>query len=198
MQGSTLVIGLTGSIGMGKTTVTRQLEQLGAKTCNADTIVHTLLEKGGQAVAPVGEAFPETLKNGAIDRAALGAIVFNDAQKRRILEGIIHPMVVAAEEEFVRLAAQAGAKLVVLDIPLLFETGADKRFDHVIVVTAPYWIQRYRVLKRPGMTEEKFRRILGSQMPDADKRRLADKVIYTGLGKAYSLWQLKKYIRQIT
>ncbi len=186
-----LVIGLTGSIGMGKTTAARQLRAMGAKVCNADAIVHRLLASGGKAVAKVSEVFPAALKNGAIDRKALGAIVFQDKQKLKQLEHILHPLVVAQEEHFVRQSSAKGARLVVLDIPLLFETGAQARCDKVLVVSAPYFIQAQRVMSRPGMTPEKFRQVLLSQMPDRQKRRHADQVILTGLGRAFSYRQLK-------
>jgi len=190
----TVVIGLTGSIGMGKTLVTAQFAALGAKTCNADDIVHGLLAQGGAAVAEVGAQFPGVVKDGAVDRQALGKIVFADGEKRKLLEGIIHPKVIAAEEAFVARAKAEGVKFVVLDIPLLFETGGDKRFDKTVVVSAPHFIQRKRVLRREGMTEEKFARILASQMPDKEKRQRADFVVQTGFGRGYSLWQVRRIV----
>jgi dephospho-CoA kinase len=197
MPGHCLVIGLTGSIGMGKTTVTRQCELLGAHSCNADKIVHRLLAKDGAGVEAVGAVFPSVIKDGEVDRAALGAVVFDDKQKRRQLEQILHPMVVEAEEAFVHTQKQLGAKLIVLDIPLLFETGAQTRFDATIVVTAPYQVQKQRVMQRPGMTETKFKHILASQMPDNEKQQRADIIISTGLGRGYSMRQLREALGSI-
>jgi dephospho-CoA kinase len=181
-----IVIGLTGSIGMGKSTVAAQLAKLGVKVCGADRIVHDLLAKDGTAVAAVGAAFPGVVKDGAVDRKALGAVVFADRLKLKTLEQLLHPLVVAEENHFVARARLTGAKMAVLDIPLLFETHAQERCDMTVVVTAPQFIQRQRVLKRPGMTEAKFSAILQTQMPDSEKRHLADWVIDTGLGKARS------------
>ena len=183
---SPFVIGLTGGIGMGKSTVAAQLEALGAKICNADAIVHRLLSKGGAAVGAVKNAFPGAVKNGAADRAALGEIVFKDKAKLKILEKLLHPLVVAEENRFIERQRRLGAKLVVLDIPLLYETGAEKRCHAVIVAAAPPFLQKQRVMKRSGMTAEKLSRIVRMQMPERQKRRLANTVILTGLGRAYS------------
>lgn len=191
------IIGLTGSIGMGKTTVTRQLAILGAKTCNADVIVHRLLARGGKAVEAVAAKFPQSLKDGGIDRAMLGSIVFNNIAERRKLEAILHPLVAKEEARFARAEIRKGAKLIVLDIPLLFETGSDARCDFSLVVTAPTFVQKQRVLSRPGMTVEKFNHIRASQMPDRDKRRLADRVIPTGLGKGYSFRKTAAFLKEI-
>ncbi len=190
----TLVIGLTGSIGMGKTVLAKQLESLGAKVCHADDIVHRLLAKGGAAVEEVRQHFPSAVQGDAVDRAALGKIVFSDGAKLKILEQIVHPKVAEEENRFIAEQKQAGATLIVLDIPLLFETQAEKRCDAVIVASAPHFIQRARVMKRPGMTQEKFARILKNQMPDSEKRRRTTFVVQTGLGRAYSLHRLKKIL----
>lgn len=190
-----IILGLTGSIGMGKTTVASQLTQCGIPVCSADTIVHKLLAKGGAAVAPVAEIFPETLEDGAINRTRLGEIVFTDKAQMTRLEHIIHPLVVSEENNFLEQQRKLSARMVVLDIPLLFETEAEKRCNAVIVVTAPAWIQKRRVLQRKGMTKEKFARILAQQMPDEQKRRRADFIIHTGMGKAYSLYQVKRLLR---
>lgn len=191
------VLGLTGGIGMGKSTVTLQLASMGAHVCNADIIVHQLLAKGGAGVDPVGKAFKGVVKNGAVDRKALGAIVFKDKNKLKELEAILHPLVVAEENRFIEEQIAKGSKLVILDIPLLFETGAEKRCDAVMVVSSPAFIQRQRVMKRPGMTEEKFQSILASQMPDSEKRKRADIVIETGLGKAYSYRKIKQALLEL-
>jgi len=190
-----IVIGLTGSIGMGKTLLAAQFAALGAKTCSADAIVHTLMEKGGEAVSEIADFFPSVVKNGAVDRLALGRIVFADAQKRILLEQIIHPMVVASENRFIGRQKLLGAKIVVLDIPLLFETSAELRCDATVVATAPHWVQRRRVLKRNHMTQEKFKQILASQMSDKEKRRCADYVVQTGLGRAYSMRRIKQIMK---
>lgn len=192
MADKPFVLGLTGSIGMGKSTVAAQLEFLGAKVCSADAIVHRLLT--GAAVKPVGELFPETLKNGAIDRQALGKIVFHDDAKLKQLEQILHPLVVAEENAFIAAHKEG---VVVLEIPLLYETGAQSRCDAVMVVTAPHFIQKRRVMKRTGMTEEKFAAILAKQMPDKEKRARATYVVQTGLGKWASLWQVKRIMKEI-
>lgn len=193
-----LIIGLTGGIGVGKSTLALQLAALGGKICNADTVVHRLLAKGGKAVAAVEKLFPGAVKNGAVDRKALGDIVFHDEAKMKQLERLLHPLVVAEETRFARKNARLGAKLIVLDIPLLFETGAEKRFDKIMVASAPPFLQEMRVLKRPGMTKDTFRRIIAKQMREREKQRRADVVILTGLGKAHSFRQIKAWVRHET
>jgi dephospho-CoA kinase len=192
-----LVLGLTGSIGMGKSTVAAQLESEGARVCSADAIVHALLAKDGAAVAAVATQFPEVVKHNTVDRPALAAIVFHDQGKLSILERILHPLVVAAENDFIAAQRKDGARVTVLEIPLLYETGAQSRCDKIIVVTAPHFIQRRRVMARHGMTLEKFATILMLQMQDKEKRRRADYVVQTGLGRAYSLWQVKSILRRL-
>ncbi len=186
-----MMIGLTGSIGMGKSTVAKQCALLGAKIICADAIVHALMQPSGKAFAAIAKQFPEAVVNGAIDRKLLGKIVFGNNDKIKQLESILHPLVKQEEEQFVAMQQLLGAKIVVLDIPLLFEAGSDERVDMTLVASAPYFIQRQRVLARPNMTEEKFAAILTKQMPDIVKRRRADFVIATGLGKAQSMQQLK-------
>lgn len=172
-------IGLTGSIGMGKSTVLKMLDDLGAATWDADAAVHRLYEKDGLAVEPISAAFPGAVENGAIDRARLAALVLNDPKAIEKLEAIVHPLVWQDRETFMAEAALAGASAAVLDIPLLFENGMDGFFDAVIVVTAPAKTQRERVLARPGMSEEKLGAILARQLADAEKRKRADYVINT-------------------
>ncbi len=172
-------IGLTGSIGMGKSTVASMFAERGALVWCADDAVHRMYEKGGAAIAPLAEVFPEAVVNGAVDRARLAACALGAPEKLKKLENIVHPLVAADREAFMAAAAHAGAKMVVLDIPLLFENGSEKLFDAVIVVSAPAEIQRARVLARPGMSEDKFKAILAQQMPDAEKRLRADYVILT-------------------
>lgn len=185
-----LVVGLTGSIGMGKTTAAAALRRLGLPVHDADAAVHRLMARGGAAVGKVAAAFPGVERDGAIDRGLLGAKVLgNDAALKR-LEAILHPLVRAEAQAFLASQARRHRPLAVLDIPLLFETGGDALCDAVIVVSAPPAVQRARVLSRPGMTEAKMQAILARQMPDAEKRRRADFVVQTGLTKGHSLRQL--------
>ncbi|WDI32753.1 dephospho-CoA kinase [Hyphococcus flavus] len=172
-------IGLTGSIGMGKSTVLSMFADLGAATWDADAAVHRLYAEGGRAVEPIGEAFPGVVVNSAIDRALLAGKVLNDPQALQKLEAIVHPLVGEDREAFLTTAAHAGAPAAVLDIPLLFENGTEKFFDATVVVSAPTDVQRERVLSRPGMSEEKLGAILALQMPDAEKRQKADYIIDT-------------------
>jgi dephospho-CoA kinase len=177
-----IVLGLTGSIGMGKSTTAQLFAQEGAPVYDADAAVHALYEPGGAAVGPVGAAFPGVVKDGAIDRAALSKAVLDDPDGLKRLESIVHPLVREAQASFLGTNLQRKFEFVVLDIPLLFETGADKLMDAVVVVSAPADVQRARVLSRPGMSVEKFEAILSKQSPDADKRAKADFVVNTGLG----------------
>ena len=172
------IIGLTGSIGMGKSTVARMFLELGVPVFDADQVVHRLQGPGGSLVAPIERAFPGTTGPDGVDRKALGARVFGDAEALARLEAIVHPAVRAAREEF--LIEHGGAPLVVFDIPLLFEKGGSEEVDGVVVVSAPAHVQRRRVLAREGMDEEKFARILALQLPDAEKRARADFVVDTG------------------
>ncbi|MBB3936301.1 dephospho-CoA kinase [Aureimonas phyllosphaerae] len=174
------VLGLTGSIGMGKSTTAEMFEALGVPVHSADATVHRLY--AGRAASLVEARFPGTVRDGVVDRAALGARVLGDAEALAALEAIVHPLVREEERAFLDAAHAAGAPLAVLDIPLLYETSGEGRVDAVLVVTAPPDIQRARVLARPGMTAERFEKILASQMPDTDKRRRADFVIDTGEG----------------
>ncbi|MGD9981928.1 MAG: dephospho-CoA kinase [Hyphomonadaceae bacterium] len=172
-----IVIGLTGSIGMGKSTVAAMFAEEGAPSFDSDAAVHALYAPGGAAVAPVEAAFPGVTSAGAIDRDALSERVVGDAEAIGRLEAIVHPLVRQAQAKFLR--ANRDAPYVVLDIPLLFEAGGAKLVDVTVVVSAPADIQRARVLARPGMTEEKFEAILARQMPDAEKRARADFIIDT-------------------
>lgn len=175
-----VILGLTGSIGMGKSATAEMFRARGIPVHDADAAVHALYR--GAAVAPVEAAFPGVVRAGAIDRAELGRRVLGDAQALKKLEAIVHPLVRAEEEAFIEKARASGAPLAVLDVPLLFETGNADRCDAIVVVSASADIQRARVLARPGMTLEKFESILQKQMPDAEKRRRADFIIDTGLG----------------
>jgi dephospho-CoA kinase len=172
-----LVLGLTGGVAMGKSTVAGMFREEGAAIFDADKAVHALYR--GPAVALIEQAFPGTAANGTVDRAKLAAIVTKDKAALATLEGIVHPLVQAAEEEFVAEAARRGARVAVLDIPLLFETGGDKRVDAVVVVTTSPEIQRERLAERLGMTPTQLAALMARQMPDAERRRRAHFVIDT-------------------
>jgi dephospho-CoA kinase len=187
-----LVIGLTGSIGMGKSTAAIILHNLSLPVYDADRVVRGLLARGSAGVKPVARLFPETLKRGSIDREALGRIVFAEPKRLKQLERILHPFVRQAERAFLAEAAKNKAKAVVLDIPLLFETGGERRCDVTICMTAPRVVQQTRLLNRPGMTASRIRAIQKRQMPDREKQRRADFVISSGKGYAYTKKQLTK------
>jgi dephospho-CoA kinase len=188
-----VVIGLTGSIGMGKSTTARFFAQAGVPVHDADSAVHRLY--AGDA-APIIEAeFPGVSNAEGIDRAKLAKRVLDDPEALRRLEGIIHPLVRREEVQFLDEAERAGAPIAVLDIPLLFETGADRRVDAVVVVTAPAEMQRARALGRTGMNEEKFQALLAKQMPDAEKRRRADFVVDTSKGFDFAREQVHAILR---
>jgi dephospho-CoA kinase len=171
------VLGLTGSIGMGKSTVAGFFAAAGVPVHDADAAVHRLY--AGDAVPAIEAAFPGTTVDGKVDRARLGTRVLDDPAALKRLEAIVHPLVRRDEERFLADARAAGAEVAVLNIPLLFETGGDKRCDAVVVVSAPAEMQRERVMSRPGMTPEKFASLLAKQIPDAEKRRRADFVVDT-------------------
>lgn len=177
-----IVLGLTGSIGMGKSTTAQMFADEGAVVWNADDAVHALYARGGAAVEPIGEAFPGVIVDGAVDRGRLAEVLGRDDTAFRRLETMVHPLVAQGRIDDLEAARQSGVKLVVLDIPLLFETGGDRAVDAVVVVTADADIQAARVLARPGMTRERFEAILARQTPDAEKRRRAHFIIDTGQG----------------
>jgi dephospho-CoA kinase len=191
------VIGLTGSIGMGKTTIALMLRRLGIPVDAADMAVHRLLSPRGAAFAEVAAAFPEALRDGRIDRLRLGALVFADEARLKHLETILHPLVARERARFLARCRRQRRPLAILDIPLLFETGRERDMDAVITVSAPAFLQRLRVLGRPGMNEEKFHAILSRQMPDAFKRRRSDAVIFTGRGKAATIRQLQAVLKRL-
>lgn len=174
-----LVIGLTGGIGMGKSTVAQRFRERGIAVCDADAEVHKLY--AGKAVPLIEAAFPGTTADGMVDRARLAAALLGDEEALKRLEAIVHPLVLAAEREFLRSEARRGAVMAVLEVPLLFETGGDRRCDVTIVVSAGPDEQRARVLARPGMTEARLAQILARQMPDVEKRQRADFVVDTSL-----------------
>jgi len=193
------VLGLTGSIGMGKSTVAAMFRRLGVPVHDADAEVHALLGPGGEAVARVAEAFDGVVvgtgRSAHVDRKALGAKVFDDTPALRRLEAILHPMVREREGRFLRRVMRQGHKVAVLDVPLLFETGGEVRCDAIVVVSAPGFVQAARVLARPGMSPERMAQILARQIPDAEKRRRADFVVATGLGKATTLRAVAAIVR---
>lgn len=189
------VLGLTGSIGMGKSTTARFFAEAGVPVHDADAAVHQLYE--GEAVQAIEAAFPGTTTNSKVDRDKLGRRVLDDAAALLRLEGIVHPLVRAAEASFLAAAEAAGAEVAVLDIPLLFETGSDARVDAVVVVSAPPDVQRARALERPGMTEEKLRAILANQMPDDKKRERADFVVDTSKGLDSARAQVHGILRAV-
>jgi dephospho-CoA kinase len=175
-----IVVGLTGSIGMGKSTTAGMFRELGVPVNDSDAVVHDLYRT--DAVAPIAAAFPGTVRDGVVDRGELARKLSEEPGGFGRLEAIVHPLVRARQAEFLEAQRSNGADLVVLDIPLLFETGAEKRVDVVVVVTCDPQIQRQRVLARPGMTEEKFNLILARQTPDSQKRDRADFLVDTGRG----------------
>jgi dephospho-CoA kinase len=177
-----MLVGLTGSIGMGKSTTAALFAEEGVPVYDADAAVHALYAPGGAAVEPLEAEFGDVIVDGAVDRARLSAKVLNDPDAMKRLEAIVHPLVGASRIGFFERATAAGADIVILDIPLLFETGGDRNMQAVVVVSAPAEMQRERVLARPGMTAEKFEAILARQVPDADKRARADFVIDTAQG----------------
>ena len=180
----TFILGLTGSIGMGKSATAAMFRARGVPVHDADAAVHRLY--AGAAVGAVEAAFPGVTVNGAVDRARLGQKVFGNAEAMKKLEAIVHPLVRGAERAFLEEARNKNASLAVLDIPLLFETGGERRCRAVAVVTAPAWIQRERVMARPGMDEERFAAILARQLPDVDKRRRAHFLIDSSRGLAFA------------
>lgn len=193
-----IVLGLTGSIGMGKTAAARAFKRLGVPVHDSDATVHRLMKKGGAAVGKIAAAFPDVIVKDAVDRPALGKIVFGNPDELKVLEGILHPMVRDRERKFLDRMMRERKPLVVLDIPLLFETGGEARCDYVAVVSAPERIQRARVLARPGMTEARLSSVLKHQMSDKLKREKADFVIQSGLGHLHSLRQIQQIVRLLT
>ncbi len=192
-----IIVGLTGSIGMGKSTTSAMFQAEGVPVYDADAAVHALYAKGGAAVAPVEAAFPGVVVDGAIDRAKLSAYVVGKPEALKKLEAIVHPLVGESRKVFFQAAAEANAPLVILDIPLLFETGGERNVAAVIVVSAPEEVQRERVMARPDMTAEKLDAILARQMPDAEKRARADIVIDTSQGLDSAREQVRAAIAKL-
>ena len=192
-----LLVGLTGSIGMGKSETAKMFARHGVPVCDSDANVHALYEKGGAAVEPVGAAFPGVVVDGRIDRELLSREVVGKLEAMRKLEAIVHPLVAGTQRAFLERAAASGAKMAVLDIPLLFETGGETRVDAVVVVSAPEDVQRKRVLERPGMTVDKLDAILKKQVADREKRARADFVVDTSQGLAHAEAQVVAIIEAL-
>lgn len=192
-----MIVGLTGSIGMGKSTAAKMLRQMGVPVYDADANVHAIQARGGVALPAIEAAFPGVVKDGVLDRQALGARVFGNKEALRKLEAIVHPLVGQRQRAFLKRAARRGETLVVLDIPLLFEGAGERRVDATLVVSAPAFLQRRRVMARPGMSTERFEGILRQQVPDALKRRKATIVIPTGLGLAPTRQALAKAVSKL-
>ena len=190
-----LIIGLTGSIAMGKSPTAGTFRGFGLPVFDADRAVHDLMAPGGAAVAAVARAFPGTgdLASG-IDRKRLGSEVLGDAAALRQLESILHPLVRSAEGAFLQRSTRNGDAWALLDVPLLFETGGDRRCDVTVVVSAPAWLQRQRVLARPGMTAARLDAILAEQLSDAEKRRRADYVVATGAGRDRAMADVRRIL----
>ncbi|MEP0068370.1 dephospho-CoA kinase [Pyruvatibacter sp.] len=187
-----LLVGLTGSIGMGKSETAKMFAKLGIPVYDADAAVHAIYEKGGAAVEPLRAEFPDAIVDDAVDRVKLSKLVLNNKDELKKLEAIVHPLVGATQLQFLKDASDAKAPMAVLDIPLLYETGGEARVDAVVVVSAPADVQRARVLERPGMTVEKFEQILAKQVPDADKRAKADFVVETDKGLDHAFEQVQR------
>ena len=192
-----IVLGVTGSIAMGKSTVSTMLSHLNHPVHDADKTVHELINVNGKAYHAIARSFPEAIQVDGVDRTKLGQEVFGNSEKLKQLENILHPLVREARNRFVKQQSRYKSRLVILDVPLLYETGGDKDCDKILVVSAPYFIQKQRALGRHGMTQTKFHDILERQLPDHEKRRRADFIVPTGLGKAYTYRALKRLIRDI-
>lgn len=193
--GKILRIGLTGSIGMGKSTTAQMFRDEGVAVLDSDQIVHDLYR--GAAVAPIAAAFPDVVVDGVVNRSALSAHVLSDPAAMKKLEAIVHPLVWAARDAFIQQRQAQGDWIVVYDVPLLFETGADKSVDAIVVVTAPPELQKQRVLMRPGMTQEKFEAIAGKQTPDTEKRARADFIVETGEGLDAARAQVRHILKTL-
>ena len=192
-----IILGLTGSIGMGKTVAANVFRSCLVPVHDADKAVHDLMAPGGGAFDEIAKRFPEAVERGKINRKRLGDIVFRDAEDLKRLESILHPLVRTHKRRFLGVAARRQQPLVVLDVPLLFETNGQHQCDGVVTVSAPWFVQRARVLSRPGMTSEKFAAILAKQMPDSEKRRRSDFVVRTGNGRLESLCAIRKIIQDV-
>lgn len=190
-----VILGLTGSIGMGKSATADMFRAAGVPVHDSDGVVHALY--AGRAVLPIEAAFPGTTKNGVVDRPVLSAAVLDDAGALKKLEAIVHPLVAAERDTFLETSRRAGHRMVVLDIPLLFEIGGDRDVDAIAVVTAPEAVQKSRVLARPGLTDAKLQAILSRQLPDAEKRRQAHFIIDTSQGFEHARRQVASILKSL-
>jgi dephospho-CoA kinase len=192
-----IILGLTGGIGMGKSTAAAAFRRARIPVFDADAAVHRLQARGGRAVRAIAEAFPGTVRDGAVDRSTLRHIVLGNPDALTRLEGILHPMVRQEERAFVARARRRGDRAVVLDIPLLLETGGDQRVDRIVVVSAPRDVQTHRIRARRRMSDSDIAAVIARQMPDGEKRRRADVVIRTGLSRNVSLKALSRLINEV-
>ena len=192
-----IILGLTGSIGMGKTTTAGLFADEGCPVFNADKAVHQLYAKGGRAVPLINAVFPDAVVNGAVERSVLGAHMRADPLNLKVLESFIHPWVEDMRKSFFDASRKENADIVVLDIPLLFETGGDKKVDYTVTVSAPAEVQKSRVMARPGMTEELFNMLLSRQLPDEEKRSRADFVLSTGVSISETRKQVQELVRKL-
>jgi dephospho-CoA kinase len=192
-----ILLGLTGSIGMGKSETAQMFRREGVPVYDSDAEVHKLQAPGGQALPRIEATFSGVVVDGVLDRAALGQRVFGQMPELRKLEAIIYPLMGKAQRDFLRQSTQRAERVVVLDVPLLFETGGDKYVDASVVVSGPTDLQRRRVLARPDMTMEKFAGVLSQQTPDQEKRDRADFIVHSGLGKAFALHQVRAILRRL-
>jgi dephospho-CoA kinase len=192
-----IVIGLTGGIGMGKSTAAAVFRRAGLPVFDADAAVHRLQARGGAAVAPIASAFPGSVRNGAVDRPALRRIVLDNRAAFARLEAIVHPLVRREERRFLARARRQARRAVVLDIPLLFETKGERRVDRIVVVSAPAAVQMARVRRRRHMSDADIRALIARQTPDVEKRRRADLVVRTGLSRHYARRQITKFVQAL-
>ncbi len=194
-----IILGLTGSIGMGKSTVGTLFSRHGVPVHESDKAAHKALDYHSPVFEAIAKTFPESWnkKKNTLDRQILGELVFSDPEKKQLLENYIHPFVRYEQQKFIHAMRAKGIKKIVLDIPLLFETGAESRVDHTLVVTAPFFIQTQRILSRPNMTIERFNAILNAQMSDAEKQQRADFIVQTGQGLAFTHRQVFNVLQNI-
>lgn len=191
-----MTIGLTGSIGMGKSTVAQMVRRMGISVFDADAEVHRLMGPDGLALPALKNRFPKVVGPRGVDRQTLGQEVFGNTAALHDLESILHPLVRKRRQAFLRANSLRRARCVLLDIPLLLESSGPPSCDKILVVSAPSFLQRDRVLKRPGMTDEKFSNILARQLPDLEKRRKADRVIFSGMGKRFTWRMLNRFLKR--
>jgi dephospho-CoA kinase len=197
MPAKPFIIGLTGSIAMGKSETAKLFAAEGVSVHDADAVIHKLYGRGGAAVAKIAQAFPGIVRDSAVDRVALSALVAGDPAALKKLEALVHPLVTEDRDAFIRAAAEKGEAIILLDIPLLFETGAEAGLDALVVVSAPSAVQRARALSRPGMTAEKFESLLARQLPDVDKRAKAHFVVVTDKGLDHARAKVKMILAAI-